>query len=340
LTWEDEAVGLVFINYRKKEQSLGPAAIHRELVAHFGPDQVFQDYVSIRPGQMYPVELRQALARANLLVAVIGPDWLTMTDEHGVRLLDRDDDWVRHEIAVALARGIRVVPVLLNGTDPPAAERLPSDIRRLARAQAIEIHGRNLGDGLAELVDACHAAGVWPPAPPDTASTPGAPWWRSRAVLFAIVVIAGMAVLLVRPWREDGADPADEPDVTTSPRTTSSGPDGSPVRYDEPISVQRTIDLDQVSPRGDGDADIRIDTPTQLDPGSGAVVVPWEGERVPSRSDCADILAGALDDVPVFDFQVGDYLCVRTNEGRTARLKSTGLSDNGRFTFDATVWES
>jgi len=331
-------VGLFFVNYRKKERTLGPAAIYRELVAHFGADQVFQDYVSLRPGQMYPAGLRQALARANILITVIGPDWLTMTDEHGVRLLDRDDDWVRYEISVALTRGIVVVPVLVHGAERLEAARLPENIRRLAKAQTVEIHDRNLDEGWAKLVAECQRAGVWPPATPDTANPgPRSSWWRSHVVIVvsAMIVVAA-ALVILRPWEgHEGSGVA--------PSTNRTAPDGDSgvVRYDEPISLATGTDLDLVPPRGGGEGvDIWFDVPTQIEPGPGAVIVSWEEDSAPSRSDCANRLSGAVEDVPVVAPAAGDYVCVRTGEGRTARLRCTGLSQYGWFNFGATVWES
>ena len=48
------------------------------------------------------------------LLAVIGPNWLNAKDESGVRRLDNPDDFVTIEIAAALARDIRVIPVLVD----------------------------------------------------------------------------------------------------------------------------------------------------------------------------------------------------------------------------------
>lgn len=322
-------MGLVFVNYRKNEWTLGPAAIYRELVAHFGVDQVFQDYVSLRPGQMYPAGLRQALARANILITVIGPDWLTMTDEQGVRLLDRKEDWVRYEISVALARGITVVPVLTNGAKHLEAARLPEDIRQLAKAQAVEIHDRNLDKGLADLVAECQAAGVLPLATPDVpAPRPRPPRWRSRVVVAAAaVIVVGVALALTRPWEGHDGDG-----------------DSGAVVYDAPISFQSGTDLDQIPPPngtkgGTWGTDIWFPVSTRLEPGPDAAVIPWEGESEPNRADCANLLAGAAEEEPVVALEAGDRVCVRTDHNEVAYVTFTGLSD-GWYTFDATVWAS
>ena len=110
----------VFINYRRKDVPAVAGVLYDHLVKRFGEDQVFRDCASMQAGEDYPTALREGLERATILIAVIGPKWLRLTDENGVRLLDRPKDWVRQEIARALARGITVIPVLVEG-----AERLP-----------------------------------------------------------------------------------------------------------------------------------------------------------------------------------------------------------------------
>jgi hypothetical protein len=349
-------VGLVFVNYRKNERTLVPAAIYRELVAHFGVDQVFQDYVSLRPGQMYPAGLRQALARANILITVIGPDWLMMTDEHGVRLLDRTEDWVRYEISVALARGITVVPVLTNGARHLEAARLPEDIRQLAQAQAVEIHDRNLGKGLADLVAECQAAGVLRRATPDV-SAPRAqpPRWRSRVLVAAVaVIVVGVALALTRPWEGrdgDGAEVTPSTDLTapetdrTETETTAPEVVSGAVVSDDSISFESATDLDQIPPPngtqgGPWGMDIYFPTPTRLEPGPEAAVIRWEEESEPTRAGCANSLAGAVEEKPVVALKPGDRVCVRTDNDEVAYVKFTGLSADGLYIFHAIVWES
>lgn len=149
-------MGGVFINYRTVDNPLGAATIHDWLARKLGSHQVFRDCVSLDAGTHYPTAIRSALENADVLIAVIGPQWLTLKDpETGTRLIDRPADWVRREIATAFERGIAILPVLLKDTPEnayhPTAAELPVDIRRLATIQALEMSQRRLGADLAHL---------------------------------------------------------------------------------------------------------------------------------------------------------------------------------------------
>ena len=80
-----------------------------------------------------------AVASCDVLLALIGMDWLTITDEHGRRRLDNSDDFVRLEIEAALTRGVRVIPILTNGARMPRADELPDSLAKLVRQQALEL---------------------------------------------------------------------------------------------------------------------------------------------------------------------------------------------------------
>ena len=62
-----------------------------------------------------------------------------MTDETGKRRLDDRDDFVRLEIEAALARNVRVIPVLVDGARMPRLEELPPSMGGLVRRQALEL---------------------------------------------------------------------------------------------------------------------------------------------------------------------------------------------------------
>jgi hypothetical protein len=144
----------IFVNYRSKDQPLGAAAIHDHLARKFGQERVFRDCVSMKAGERYPDELRAALLSADVLLAVVGPDWVTIA-EGGERLIDRESDWVRYEIAAALRNGITILPVLLKDT-PASAGRIsvddvPADLREFAFLQSFEFSQRRFGAALDEL---------------------------------------------------------------------------------------------------------------------------------------------------------------------------------------------
>lgn len=167
----------VFINYRSADNPYGPAAIHDGLVRQFGEARVFRDCVSMGAGTIYPAAIRAALATADVVVAVIGPRWLTATDKTtGARLIDRPHDWVRRELSWAFANGTHVVPVLLKDTpahaSQPHAEDLPDDIRSLAFVQAFRFSQRTFGADLDRLATALRdLVPALGPAPPPVADS-------------------------------------------------------------------------------------------------------------------------------------------------------------------------
>jgi hypothetical protein len=66
-----------------------------------------------------------------------------VSDRGGRRRLDIPEDFVRLEIATALKRRIRVVPVLVEGAMMPESSELPDDLKALVRRNAVEIgHSR------------------------------------------------------------------------------------------------------------------------------------------------------------------------------------------------------
>lgn len=143
-------VALVFVNYRTDDTAHAAAAIYERLVDLFGEDQVFRDARSLVPGVHSPSSIREAVRRADVLVAVIGPRWLEK-DDRGARRIDDPEDWVRWEIATALRRGIPVVPVFLDDTTRPKRGQLPDDLSDLRKSQALRIRHQNLGPDMARL---------------------------------------------------------------------------------------------------------------------------------------------------------------------------------------------
>ncbi len=131
--------GTVFINYRRADSKLVAQLIFNQLLQRFSRDQIFKDFNTISPGDDYTVSIDKALHGCDVLLVLIGQQWLDIRDEAGRRRLDDPADYVRVEIAKALARDIKVIPVMLDGVQMPLPELLPEDIRSLTRRQLVEI---------------------------------------------------------------------------------------------------------------------------------------------------------------------------------------------------------
>lgn len=144
----------IFINYRTADGPYVPELIYERLEEQFGGDQVFLD-AELEPGRSFHPELERRLKLSTVLIVSIGARWLELTDDSGIRLLDRTHDYVRWEIETSLKREIHVVPVLLEGAPLPRAQQLPQSIADLAGHQSLEIRPRHLTDDIKVLSEVC-----------------------------------------------------------------------------------------------------------------------------------------------------------------------------------------
>jgi len=94
------------------------------------------------------------VAACQVLLVVIGPNWLTVTDERSRRRLDDPDDIVRLEIEAALTRDVRVIPILVEGAVMPGRQDLPESLVRLGRLNALHIRHESFRSDAGRLVTA------------------------------------------------------------------------------------------------------------------------------------------------------------------------------------------
>jgi hypothetical protein len=133
------APGRIFVSYRREETAFAAAWLFDKLASHFGRKNVFKDVDSIHPGDDFVEVITTAVGSCDVLLALIGDRWLTVTGQDGQRRLDDPDDFVRLEIEAALARSVRVIPVLVEGARMPSGDELPASLAKLARRQALEL---------------------------------------------------------------------------------------------------------------------------------------------------------------------------------------------------------
>ena len=136
----ESSPGRIFISYRRQETAWPAGRLYDVLVKHFAAEQVFKDVDNIEPGDDFVERITAAVASCDVLLALIGPQWLTMTDENGARRLDNPEDYVRLEIEAALKRKIRVIPILVDEARMPRANELPPALAPLVRRNAVEIN--------------------------------------------------------------------------------------------------------------------------------------------------------------------------------------------------------
>jgi WD40 repeat protein len=159
------AFGRVFISYRRQESSGLAGRLYERLAARLGDDQVFMDVDTIAPGLDFAEVIAEAVSTCQVLLAVIGPTWLSASDEDGQRRLEDPDDIVRLEIAAALERNIRVIPILVEGAQMPRRQQLPEDLVTLARRNAISMRHESFRSDADRLVTAIEPI-LHPPVAP------------------------------------------------------------------------------------------------------------------------------------------------------------------------------
>ena len=141
----------IFISYRRKESLAETRAVYERLRGEFGSDNVFIDLEGLDYGVDFVEVLDEQLENCRVMLALIGPDWMGGNAATG-RRLDDENDFVRVELRTALARAIRVVPVLINGAVMPRSDELPDDLRSLVRRHALELDLRRFDGDIGRLV--------------------------------------------------------------------------------------------------------------------------------------------------------------------------------------------
>jgi type VI secretion system protein ImpC len=142
----------IFISYRRDDTAPYAGRLHDNLTARYGKDQVFMDIDSIPPGADFVEVLNAKLILSDIMLVVIGKNWLLAKDENGNQRLNSPKDFVRLELSEAIRKNILIIPLLVGGASMPREEHLPSDIVSLARRQAIDISDHRFHVDIGKLV--------------------------------------------------------------------------------------------------------------------------------------------------------------------------------------------
>ena len=136
---ESETSGRIFISYRRQDSAYPAGWLYDRLADRFGADQVFKDVDSIELGDDFVETITNAVGSCDILLALIGKEWLDIAGSDGTRRLDDPDDFVRLEIEAALERKVLLIPILVEGALMPRGDQLPPSIAPMVRRQALEL---------------------------------------------------------------------------------------------------------------------------------------------------------------------------------------------------------
>lgn len=171
--------GKIFVSYRRDDGAANARSIRDRLAHAFGDSAVFMDVDNLLAGKRFDKELEKALAQTDIFLAIIGPRWIELFTE---RQKSDERDYVREELAAALARDITVIPVLVDSGRLPRQRDLPEDIRALVLHQKQDISHEHFGRDVNDLILAIKGG-------------PALPAPRSKS-LPALVVCALLAICL------------------------------------------------------------------------------------------------------------------------------------------------
>jgi hypothetical protein len=181
----------IFISYRRDDAAAYAGRHEEALEKQFGRGSVFRDVLDLSPGDDFAAAIRERLAAAQAVLALIGPRWAG-TEAPGARRIDDPHDFVRLELTLALQSGTRVVPVLLRGAVMPREDELPEPLKPLARRQALALGDIDWDADIGRLVD---SLGV----------RPGRRMWgRAAGAVLATALLAAVGYAL-RPSSEPAA---------------------------------------------------------------------------------------------------------------------------------------
>src|SRR5262249_4252424 len=155
-----------------------------------------------QPGVDFVRAIEKAVGDCHVLLALIGSKWASM--DTGVQSrLDDPKDFIRLEISTALARDIRVIPVLVDGVKMPSEDTLPAPLNPRVRCNAIDLSNTRFGFDVERLITAVRSTvdEIKTRRSRETEEFEPQRWWQTTpgfltATAGAIIAVVGLIVAL------------------------------------------------------------------------------------------------------------------------------------------------
>jgi hypothetical protein len=143
----------IVMSYRRADSLTMAGRIRDRLAQHYGPAAIFRDLEGIPIGQRFPDVIRNEIAGSDVLLALIGPQWIS-GDAAQPRIQDPNDP-VRIELEAAMELKVPIVPVLIGSTSMPGAETLPASLHDILLFNAAVVDpGKDFDHHMARLIAA------------------------------------------------------------------------------------------------------------------------------------------------------------------------------------------
>jgi hypothetical protein len=144
----------IFISYRREDSAAYAGRLYDRLSAHFGAEQAFMDVDDIPPGADFASHINARVGSCDAMVVVIGRNWLSARNADGQLRLSDPNDFVGLEVALALQRSVLVIPVLVGGAQMPKPDELRTDLKLLARRNALTLTDEDFQRDADDLIHA------------------------------------------------------------------------------------------------------------------------------------------------------------------------------------------
>jgi len=233
----------IFISYRREDSAAYAGRLYDRLSAHFGADQVFMDVDDIPPGADFAAHIDAKVGSCDAMVVVVGKDWLTARNPAGLLRLSDPNDLVGLEVALALQRNVLVIPVLVGGAPVPKADELRTDLKTLARRNALKLSDEDFQRDADDLIQAIEKDSRLR-KPPSSAAVDARTALRKkllRRLIWKVPIIISLMAFAV--WWEQRNDGGEEIKVEAAAAAFTGGWSGEvtygwDAKYTEPFFFQ------------------------------------------------------------------------------------------------------
>ena len=179
--------GCIFLSYRRSDTSAVAGRLFDALVKLFGRHRVFKDVDSLSAGEAVRDRIRDAIEECSVFIALIGDDWIGTRNQGAQPRIMDDNDFVAFEVATALQRDIKVLPVLVAEASLPSLDTIPKELAQIRELNALRLrHDPDFGIDFHRLLKAL-------PIRPRFANR-----YRRAMLIALLLVLGGMGYAVVQ----------------------------------------------------------------------------------------------------------------------------------------------